>query len=59
MFSALFVGVSLCFFFSVSCFMDLEGMNPKPFSFPEPVRFAAVLSLVCLDGTDSGERIFN
>lgn len=39
--------------------MDLEGMNPKPFSFPEPVRFAAVLSLVCLDGTDSGERIFN
>lgn len=38
--------------------MDLE-MNPKPLSFPEPLRFAAVLSLVLLDGTDSGERIFN
>lgn len=59
MFSSLFVGVSLCFFFSASCFMDLEGVNPKPLSFPEPVRFAAVLSLVLLDGTDSGGRIFN
>lgn len=39
--------------------MDLEGMNPKPFSFPQPVRFAAVLSLVRSDGTDGGERIFN
>lgn len=59
MFSSLFVGVNLCFFFSVSCFMGLERMNPKPLSFPEPLRFAAVLSLVLLDGTDSGERIFN
>lgn len=46
-------------FFGVTCFVDLEGMNPKPLSFPELVRFAAVLSLVLLDGTDSGERIFN
>lgn len=59
MFSSLFVGVNLCFFFSVSCFVDLEGVNPKPLSFPELVRFAAVLSLVLLDGTDSGEQIFN
>lgn len=46
-------------FFSVTCFVDLEGMNPKPLSFPELVTFAAVLLLVLLDGTDSGERIFN
>jgi len=34
-------------------------MNPKPLYFPAPVRFAAVLSLVLLDGTDGGELIFN
>lgn len=39
--------------------MNLERMNSKPPSFSEPVRFAAVLSLVLLDGTDSGEQIFN
>lgn len=56
-----FVPVCQCqsVLFSVSCFIELERMNPKPLSFPEPVRFAAVLSLALSDGTDSGEWIFN
>lgn len=51
--------MSICAFLCELLLYEVTENESKPLSFPELVRFAAVLSLVLLDGSDSGEWIFN